>query len=241
MLAFYKIALAPILLLQGRRLRKTALRLPEAAGARSGTVEAGSGEPLGLLFIGDSSAAGVGVDSQREALAHQTAALVAGQVGRTVRWKLIAKTGVNTREATELVVAQNPGAADIVICALGVNDATSQRNSGQFIKDYTALLQKVEQRTGNYAAVVSGLPPLHAFPALPQPLRWYLGQCAKRLDGALRNLCSGRSNMRFVPLTWSGADEMAPDKFHPGKGQYRQWAHLVAQEVIALWHLKSAA
>lgn len=198
MLARYKVALAPILLLQGKRLRKTSLRLPEAAGARFGAVEAGSGEPLRLLFIGDSSAAGVGVDSQREKLVHQTAAFVAGEAGRPVRWKLIAKTGVNTREATELLVAQNPGAADIVICALGVNDATSQRSARQFIKDYRALLQQVEQRTGNYAAVVSGLPPLHAFSAVPQPLRCEISAAGEATCVLCRSLGQGRTRWRLT-------------------------------------------
>ena len=41
MLLLYKTILAPALLIQGARLRKTALRLPEAAGARSGTLGAG--------------------------------------------------------------------------------------------------------------------------------------------------------------------------------------------------------
>lgn len=239
MLNLYKILLAPALLLQGAHLRKTALRLPEASGERCGTVGAAAGSnpssPLRLLFVGDSSAAGVGVDWQHEALAQQTAGLVAQATRRSVRWELIARSGVNTREAMALIQAHQPGPADIVICALGVNDVTSQRGARRFIADYTALLALIKRRTGAYAVVISGLPPLHVLPAAPQPLRWYLGQCARRLDRALQTLCAANKNdTRFVSLAWAEAHEMARDQFHPGKTQYRHWARLVAAHIVLL-------
>jgi lysophospholipase L1-like esterase len=121
-----------------------------------------------------------------------------------------------------------------MISALGVNDVTSQNSARQFIRDYEELLSVVAERTGATAAVVSGLPPMHLLPAVPQPLRWYLGQCARRLDTALRPFCAERGNVRFVPLNWAKASEMAHDKFHPGKSQYKQWAHLVAEQVLTL-------
>ncbi len=52
-------ALAPLLLWQGRHVRRVTPRLPEAAGPRAGTT--GHGPPLRLLVLGDSAAAGVGV------------------------------------------------------------------------------------------------------------------------------------------------------------------------------------
>lgn len=234
MLNLYKTVLAPALLVQGARLRKSALRLPEADGPRSGMFGAGTTEPLRLLFVGDSSAAGVGVDWQHEALAHQTAQFVSSASNRAVSWELIAKSGVNTREAIKLIEAHSPRPADVLISALGVNDVTSQNGTKRFISDYTAFLNIIEQRTGARAAVVSGLPPLHILPAAPQPLRWYLGQCARRLDQALNQLCTETSNMKFVSLAWAKAHEMARDKFHPGKGQYRRWAELVAEQVLSL-------
>jgi lysophospholipase L1-like esterase len=234
MLTVYKLALAPALLLQGLHLRKTALRLPEAQGPRSGTVGTSASAPLRLLFIGDSSAAGVGVDWQHEAMPQQTAEIVAARLGRPVRWELIAKSGVNTRQAAELFNSHCPGPADIIVSALGVNDVTSQRSVRAFITDYIALLQAVRRRTGAYGAVASGLPPLHILPAAPQPLRWYMGQCAARLDRALKTFCCAQSDMRYVSLAWAKAHEMAPDRFHPGKGQYRHWAELVAHQITSL-------
>jgi hypothetical protein len=43
------------------------------------------------------------VSSQAEALAQPVAKLLAMRTGRSVAWQLIAKSGVNTREAVELL------------------------------------------------------------------------------------------------------------------------------------------
>ena len=56
------VALAPLLAAQSAWVRRRALALPEPSGERTGLV--GRGPRLRLLVIGDSSAAGVGVDTQ---------------------------------------------------------------------------------------------------------------------------------------------------------------------------------
>ncbi|HOY81854.1 MAG TPA: hypothetical protein PLB92_06910, partial [Rhodoglobus sp.] len=60
------IPVAPVLVAQGRRLRRDTPRLPDAASPWHGTV-AGP-RPLSLLVLGDSTAAGVGADTQDDAL-----------------------------------------------------------------------------------------------------------------------------------------------------------------------------
>jgi lysophospholipase L1-like esterase len=234
MLTLYKVALAPALLWQGRNLRATALRLPEAAGDRAGVI-AGASQPLRILFVGDSSAAGVGVDWQHEALALPTACKVAAATQKEVHWQLVAQSGANTRDAIAMVEnVDHLQPADVVVSALGVNDVTGQTSTRQFVADYRELLTVVGERAGASAAVISGLPPLHILPAAPQPLRWYLGQCANRLDRALQRLCESHGNAAFVSLMWAKAAEMARDRFHPGKGQYDLWSNLVAQQVVAV-------
>lgn len=84
-LTLAKLLLAPLLIWQGRRVRATALRLPEAAGERS--LDGGA---LRLLIVGDSSAAGVGAAHQDEALAGCLARSLAAQLGRPVGWQLVA-------------------------------------------------------------------------------------------------------------------------------------------------------
>ena len=137
MLRFYKYCLGPVLLLQSRHLRKTALRLPEAAGPREGSIPSSNlTRPLRLLFLGDSSAAGVGVARQEQALALQTSELLAARLDVPVEWQLLAKSGVNTQQALKLLPRGLLKPIDVLITALGTNDVTSQRSASQFLADY---------------------------------------------------------------------------------------------------------
>jgi lysophospholipase L1-like esterase len=237
MLILYKFALGPILLAQARRLRKTALRLPEATGPRSGAegTDDTSTTPLRILVVGDSSAAGVGVEAQEHALAQPVARLLASATGRRVEWQLVAKSGVNTCEALNLSMCSEVGPADYLVIALGTNDVTSQRRPAQFLRDFIALADHLRERTGAVGVVVTGLPPLRILPAAPHPLRWYLGRYAIRLDLILRNWVNRHSSRRYVSLEWAARPEdMALDRFHPGPGQYRRWAELVSEHILAL-------
>jgi lysophospholipase L1-like esterase len=239
MLTFYKGLLGPLLLLQGSRVRKTVLRLPEAVGPRVG-IAGGSinTPPLRVLFIGDSSAAGVGVDHQDQALAAQTSAFLSELAGAPVEWQLVARSGINTSEALELVSTSELRPADVLVTALGVNDVTSQRSSRQFLADYKILVDQTMRRVGAKVAVISGLPPMHAFPSIPQPLRWYLGQCARRLDDSLQRWVESDASLAYVSLQWGAAgNDMAPDGYHPGAAQYQYWARLVANSASTLLKL----
>lgn len=231
MLKFYKGLLAPVLLAQGARLRRSALRLPEAAGQRSGQI-AGRGDdpPIRLLFVGDSSAAGVGVAHQNDALAGPCARFLHQRTGRSVQWQLLAKSGITTAEAAAMLQQHSLGAAEAIITVLGVNDVTSQTTPGKFLTDYQALIGQLQARSGARVGVVSGLPPMNAFSAIPNPLRWYLGKYAKRLDTRLRAWIATQPHLRHLPLrrsTVSGA--LARDGYHPGPEQYRHWAEQIAQ------------
>ena len=236
MLNLYKYSLGPVLLLQSRRLRKTVLRLPEADGPRAGSIAAvSSARPLRLLFVGDSSAAGVGVDHQEQALAIQTSTFLAERLGTPVEWQLLAKSGVNTLQALKLLHRTPPKPADILITALGTNDVTSQRTGKQFLSDYQTLVSQVRQLCGIHSVVVTGLPPLRILPAAPHPLRWYLGKYAAALDRKLQNWVNAQACFRYVSLEWAAVPEaMARDKFHPGLEQYRHWAGLVADSIAEL-------
>jgi lysophospholipase L1-like esterase len=237
MLTLYKIALGPILLAQARWLRATALRLPEAAGPRSGVEGEGaeSSIPLRILIFGDSSAAGVGVEEQARALAQPLARLLAAVTSRRVEWQLLAKSGVNTSEALDLLMRSKVGPADYLVTALGTNDVTSQRKPDNFLRDYIALSEHLHERTGAMGMVVTGLPPLRILPAAPHPLRWYLGRYAVRLDRMLQSWVNQHPTRRYVSLEWAAnPDEMAADRYHPGPSQYRRWAELVCEEIVML-------
>ena len=176
--------------------------------------------------------AGVGVKHQTAALAFQVASILAGNLNRSVRWQLVARSSVNTSQAFELIKGQQLLPADVLVTALGVNDVTSRSTPSQFITAYEALVCGLRQRAGAQLAVISGLPPLHITPAAPQPLRWYLGRCARLLDQHLCRWIQSQRNISYVSLQWaSDPKEIAADGFHPGESLYRKWAALIAEEI----------
>jgi lysophospholipase L1-like esterase len=233
LLSFYRLILAPVLLAQGRKTQRTALRLPEASVERVGRVQ-GEGDlrELRLLFVGDSTMAGVGVRQQTEALASRTASNVAKQLNRPVFWQLIARSGVNTSQAQTLLELTNINPADVLITALGTNDVICQTPPRRFIEDYKRLLDTLLVRVGAGFTVVNGLPPLQITPALPQPLRWYFGRYACLLDNRLQQWVGLKRDMAYVSLQWASDRTMlAEDDFHPGPALYAAWSDRIATQI----------
>ncbi|MEM6588918.1 MAG: hypothetical protein AAF641_10760 [Pseudomonadota bacterium] len=91
--------LAPVLVVQAAWVMARASRLPEAAGARSGII--GYGPARRLLVIGDSSAAGVGVGDQSQALGCRLAQALSHQ--HAVSWKVLAKCGATVPSTLKML------------------------------------------------------------------------------------------------------------------------------------------
>lgn len=225
-----KYPLAPVLLLEGRRLRARAPTLPEATGPREGT--AGQGPALSLLIAGDSSAAGVGVAHQCEALAGQTVAALEARFA--VHWRLEARTGDTTLATTRRLAALPPEPFDAALLALGVNDVTSGIPPWLWIRRTRALQRLLRERFGVRRIYHSGLPPMADFPLLPPAVRLILGAEARRFDRALARLCHETPDAVHVPGDPHVLPEdMAEDGFHPGAPIYRIWGRRAAAAIAA--------
>jgi lysophospholipase L1-like esterase len=92
--------LAPVLIYQGHGLRRLP-RLPEAADP-AGTA-AGVAPAVRLAVFGDSTAAGVGAACHQDALAGMLGAAIARRTGLAVSWRAVARSGVTSRTARDLV------------------------------------------------------------------------------------------------------------------------------------------
>lgn len=230
---FAKVALAPVLLWQGRRVRAAMPELPEPPGPREGTVGRGPVR-LKLLVFGDSSAAGVGVGTQAEALAEPLARAVAARIGGAVAWTLRARTGLGVARALRWIQESPLPAADVVVSVLGVNEVTGQRAPADFVHQYTRLIDEIAIQSGARRVIVNGVPPMGSMHGLPQPLRWYLGRWARALDTALAEAVATMPvPVTHIDVGWAPqVGGLASDGFHPGAQQYRHWAQHLA-EVIA--------
>ena len=225
-----KLLLSPLLALQAVSTRARLPRLPEAQGARRGQV--GTGPQLRLLITGDSSAAGVGVDRQNQALAVQLARNLAEAAGLQVRWHLTARSGLTTRQTLDLLREQPPPLSDVAVVVTGVNDVVNQIPSQRAVAARAALADWLRGTQGVRHVVYAPLPPIHQFPGLPQPLRWVAGSDARRHNTALRDWAETRPDVSFVAMEVPlNRGVMASDGFHPGEPVYRYCASAIAAHI----------
>lgn len=220
--------LLPLLLGQALAVRRKAQVLPEPTGARSGV--SGGGPPLRLLIVGDSSAAGVGVSSQPQALSGQLVNALSPHF--QVSWQLEAKTGATTRSTLTALSGLEPARFDVAILALGVNDVTRMTTQTQWLTRQKALFDLLRGRFGVGRIIASGVPPMGAFPLLPEPLRWVLGCQAARFDTALAGLAAQSRDLRHIPFDFPPhPDIFASDGFHPSARSYTSWANVLAGQI----------
>lgn len=225
-----KLALGPVLLAQGRWVRMRTPLLPEPPGKRTGVQ--GAGPPLSLLIVGDSSAAGVGAELQEHALLGQV--LLNLSRHREVSFRLEAKTGATTETTLERLAAAEPGDFDLVVTSLGVNDVTSGATPEGYVEAQQRLRALLRERFGAQRIIVSGMPRIGQFPALPQPLAWYLGRVGRKLDAALvADLQAHDPEVVHVPQTAEPTPaSMASDGFHPGTSYYQEWGRRIAAKAL---------
>lgn len=224
-----KLALAPLLAIQAVATRRRAPELPEAAGPRRGEV--GDGEALAVLIVGDSSAAGVGVRHQDQALAGHLTRRLAQRAGRRVTWQLVARSGLTSAQALELLRASRPAPAELAVVVLGVNDVVQQVPSQRAVAQRAALVDELARR-GVRQVVFAPLPPMQRFPLLPQPLRWVAGRDAGRLDRAVARWAAQCAGVSHVPIDFDLRPEaMAEDGFHPGEPVYRACGEALADHI----------
>jgi lysophospholipase L1-like esterase len=213
--------LSPLLWLQARHVRRTAPRMPEPPGHRTGTT--GSGSLVRLLVAGDSGAAGVGAASQEQALCGQLVQRLSQH--HTVQWCVLAVNGLDSPGLLKLLQDAPCARFDVVVLSIGANDATGLCAPLHWARWQARLAEVIALRFAPTLLVHSAVPPMHACMALPQPLRWFMGHWAKQMNQCLAGLLTdemGRT-MHGHPETTT-SEGMAVDGIHPSAVGYAAWA-----------------
>src|SRR5690554_849803 len=229
------LALAPVLIGQGRYVRRVTPSLQEPEGDRQGSL--GEGPELRLLILGDSAAAGVGVTTQQDALAGQLVRELASD--HRVIWRLVAETGHKAADVLAALNASPHSHYDVVLVSVGVNDVTGRTGNRQWLTALNELSDRLMNGMSATRVIFTAIPPMHLFPALPQPLRWYLGMRAKQLNTLMENLCNnwnpGVGSLEYLCISFPlEPGFMASDGFHPGLDAYGVWAEHAAASIRKL-------
>jgi len=224
--------LLPIVAAQGMWVRATIKMASPAAGPTSGTVGDPSRPPVRIAVVGESTAAGCGVDTHDDGFPGWLARELAARTRRPVRWEVVGQHAATARRIRYRLLPRLGEHLDVAVLLAGGNDVLAQRTPGQWGDDLAAIVDGLADRAEHVA--VTGIPPFAEFPSLPSTLRRYLAQRAGAFDEVSKLVCAQRPRTTWISSTDIlpiGPDMFAHDGFHPSAAGYRRWAQAVADHL----------
>lgn len=227
------IPVAPVLYVQGKRLRRLTPILPAAALPWHG-LEPGA-NPLTLLVFGDSTSAGVGAATQHEGLPGNLARELAGRWGRGVEWRAVGESGATSRDLIERFLPEAlEQSVDVLFLTVGANDALGLRTRRGFGRDIRTIIESVRAANPDAIVLMSSLPAFFRFELLPNPLKRNLYRHSRSLEAEARSVIATFDNawMSPPPPPYT-AGFFASDLFHPSERGYRDWARFAIDEAFA--------
>ncbi|MDN3451984.1 MULTISPECIES: SGNH/GDSL hydrolase family protein [unclassified Psychrobacter] len=262
------VLLAPVYLYQGRRIKRDTVRLPEPHGERHGHVQLNHSantlsantqkdavkKTLTVMIVGDSAAAGVGSQTQQEALAGKLIPILQQQsVIQTqfdeLTWSLQATTGHTSFDILRrLYILPAPSqAVDIMVLSVGVNDTTANVSARKWQQQIEAIIAIAQRKFGVRELIFSSLPPMAQMPAIPAPLNNFVGAKASILDKILQKICAEHDSVTYMATDFPRMIEehasgtpiditvmFASDGFHPSSLMYGYWAQQLSELITQL-------
>ncbi|MGV2940543.1 SGNH/GDSL hydrolase family protein [Mesobacillus sp. LC4] len=224
----------PFLYFQGKRVRARTPRLPEAIGPM-GSVSAGKEREFRVIFLGESSIAGVGVTHHDEGFAGVFAKELAAKLDTTVHWEVYAKSGYTLKKVTESIVPMIPDQkVDLVVVGLGANDAFTLNNPWSWQKQSEKLVSDLRSKFEDVPIVFANMPPIKDFPAFPLLIRVFIGNLVDILGNELLATASKFDGVHYSDTKirlkdWKAKlnkedGDFFSDGVHPSKLTYGLWA-----------------
>ncbi|MGH3328483.1 MAG: SGNH/GDSL hydrolase family protein [Streptomycetales bacterium] len=232
------------LLVVEERLARRVVGEPAGEPPRAdGIYGEGPGEPISLVAIGDSSAAGLGVLDPHETPGALVAAGLSSFAERPVRLTVAARSGAQSTDLARQVEEALAEAPDVALIMIGANDVTHRMRPSQSVR---LLDHAVRRLRGQGCEVVVGTcPDLGTIEPVPQPLR-YLARRWSRQLGAAQTIAVVEAGGRTVSLGDLLGPEFyarprmmfGPDRFHPSTEGYASAAMALLPTMCAalgLW------
>ncbi|WLG13491.1 SGNH/GDSL hydrolase family protein [Psychrobacter cibarius] len=257
------VLLAPIYLYQGRKIKRDTVRLPEPNGERHGQVQLNDAiespkdahkRTLNLMVVGDSAAAGVGSETQQEALVGNLIPVLTQQSAiqnqfDILNWSLQATTGHTSFDILRrLYVLPAPSQpVDVMVLSVGVNDTTSKVSVDKWQQQIENIIAIAQRKFGVLELIFLSLPPMAQMPAIPAPLSNFVGAKASILDKILQQVCAAHDSVTYMATDFprmiaehsNGTPidikvMFASDGFHPSSLMYGYWAQQLSELIIQL-------
>lgn len=217
---------------QANHARRHGVEIPEDDLGLDGRV-GGPGRALCTVWLGDSTAAGIGATTADETVARR----VAHGLGGPVDLRVLGWSGARVRDVLTEQLPRLPPAPDLVFITVGANDVTHLSAPRAFRHHYEQVLDQLPEVA---AVVMLGCPDFSTTPRLPRPLRAVAGWYSELIDQEIRALALEREHP-FVDIHGDQRDEFhqdprrffADDLFHPNGDGYRLWADAVLPVALA--------
>ncbi|KAA1425941.1 SGNH/GDSL hydrolase family protein [Nocardioides antri] len=202
------------------------------------------GDPLRLLLLGDSIAAGLGAERRKDTLGARVARGLAKELHRSVDLRTAAVVGSESSalagQLDGLPASYRP---DVAIIVIGGNDVTHRVPVGESVRHLEDAITRL--RVLGAVVVVGTCPDLGALREVPQPLRALGSRMSRQLaiaqrDAAVRSGAHAVALATIVgPFFITNPDEMfSLDRFHPSALGYKRTAKAFVPSVLTALGLR---
>lgn len=205
-----------------------------------GTYGAGPGEPVEILVLGDSSAAGLGAHHARETVGAIIANGVSALLGRPVHLTNRAVVGAESSDLERQLAEglESITVPDVVVIMVGANDVTHRIDRATAVRHLEVTVRRI--RALGSQVVVGTCPDLGTIEPLAQPLRLLARRWSRDLAAA-QTIAVVEAGGRTVSLGHLLGEEFAAsprtmfseDRFHPSPAGYARAAAALLPSVCA--------
>lgn len=239
------IPMLPLMYHQGKKIRKSVPTLPEAKGVSGEVILQGKRDHFQLITIGESTIAGVGVETHAEGFTGTLATTLSELTNQSINWKVYAKSGYTAKRVSKkLVPAIEEKAADLVVVGLGGNDAFTLNNPSRWRKDIRKLIRAIRLKFPKTPILFCNMPPIKVFPAFTPLIKFVIGNLVEVLGSALNIEVQKHEGVFYASEVitlkkWKEtygieADESTffSDGVHPSKLTYQTWGKYMAEHWV---------
>ena len=226
----------PLLYFQGKKIKRTIPDLPDATD-NIGSIELSHQETRSVLFLGESTIAGVGAPSHKGGFVGFMASGLAELWQTNIDYDVIATSGWRAKElADEVAKYKINKKYDLIVIGLGGNDTFQFTSPENWLKEIKRLIANIKSQDQSAPIVFCNLPPTSDFLAFTPLLRKVMGNMTELLRVSLSEKLDEMDNVFFnqekVSLSsWTGRYQLDPDPsiyfsdgVHPSVLTYRIWA-----------------
>ncbi len=234
--AIMAIPLLPLLYVQGKKIKGSVPRLPEAKGD-TGSASVSSEKKIRMLTIGESTIAGVGVKTHQEGFTGTLANELASKLNIDIDWKVYAKSGYTAKRVNEEIVASiQEKSIDLIVIGIGGNDAFELNTPKQWNKDVRKLINNIQSKFVRVPIVFINMPPIKEFPAFTSLIKFTIGNLVNILGKELEEVVKDFEYVYYYSRVIGCVDlierfnlniastDFFSDGVHPSKITYQVWA-----------------